>query len=84
MVQVLAKAIGPHGMALGQAEDLAAEGRAIGLQELALLHRHKTGALFSACIEMGILASPKEITPELAGKLLRYGQHLGLAFSNSR
>lgn len=80
MVISLAKAIGAQGMVLGQAEDLAAENNLLDLQELTLLHKHKTGDLFSACIELSLLASDKFNDQELRQKLLSYSYHLGLAF----
>ena len=44
----LAHAAGPQGMIAGQTADLAAEGQAVGLEELAYIERHKTGCLLSA------------------------------------
>lgn len=79
MINFLAKAIGGLGMVLGQAEDLAAEDCLLSLQELSLLHWHKTGAVFNACIELSILAS--DYVPEdVQRQLTIYGNHLGLAF----
>lgn len=80
MINALAKASGAMGMVLGQAEDLAAEQRLLGLQELSLLHKHKTGALFNVCIELGLLSSTQEISAQTRSQLLTYGAHLGLAF----
>lgn len=80
MINALAKASGAMGMVLGQAEDLAAEHRLLGLQELSLLHKHKTGALFNVCIELSLLSSPQEIAAQTCTQLLTYGTHLGLAF----
>src|SRR5476651_327926 len=45
MVSALAQASGAVGMCLGQALDLAAESRQVGLPALENIHRHKTGAL---------------------------------------
>lgn len=80
MINLLAKASGAMGMVLGQAEDLAAEQRQLGLAELSSLHKHKTGALFNVCIELSLLASPQEISTQTCTQLLTYGSHLGLAF----
>lgn len=80
MISALAKAIGPSGMILGQAEDMAAEHRLLTLTELTKLHNHKTGALFKACIELSLIASEHEHTPRYRESLLDYGHNLGLAF----
>lgn len=80
MVQTLAKASGAAGMVLGQALDLAAEAKSIGLSELIILHQHKTGALFNACIELSFLASNYAANQELHQQLRSFGKNLGLAF----
>jgi len=80
MVNVLAKAVGAMGMVLGQDQDLVAEQRALNIEELSMLHARKTGALFNACIELAILASPQPVPPHVAQCLVQYSKHLGLAF----
>lgn len=80
MVNVLAKAVGATGIVLGQAEDLAAEHRILNLQELSALHNHKTGALFTACIELSTLTMQGELDRSLLNKLLTYSYHIGLAY----
>lgn len=80
MVITLAKAVGAQGMVLGQVQDLEAENRLLELGELTTLHRHKTGALFSSCIELGLLACDKPINQEIRQQLLTYSDNLGLAF----
>lgn len=80
MVAVLAKAIGPAGMVLGQAQDMAAENKLLNLESLIKLHKHKTGSLFSACIEMALIASGQHNDPQTRESLLDYGQNIGLAF----
>jgi farnesyl diphosphate synthase len=79
MIDTLALASGSLGMAGGQAIDLAAVGRSLELAELENMHRHKTGALISACVELGALCSdsPDERT---LGRLSVYAQRIGLAF----
>src|SRR5690606_20824825 len=79
MINVLAVASGSRGMAGGQAIDLEAEGRTLGLAELEGMHRLKTGALISASVELGALASPG-ITQADLGRLAVYARHVGLAF----
>jgi geranylgeranyl diphosphate synthase type II len=80
MIATLAKAIGPLGMILGQAEDMAAEHQLLSLNDLNKLHAHKTGALFSACIELSLIASGKETDYTLRESLLDYAKNIGLAF----
>ena len=74
----LAGAAGLHGMAGGQAIDLAACGQPIGLPELERMHRLKTGALIRASVRLGALAG----TPDADSleRLTRYAECIGLAF----
>lgn len=79
MVQELANASGANGMCLGQALDLAAENRAVSLEELETIHRNKTGALMKSAIRLGALAAGErgvEVLPHLD----RYADAIGLAF----
>jgi farnesyl diphosphate synthase len=80
MVKALARASGASGMVLGQALDLAAEQKTIGLSELIMLHQNKTGALFSACVELGFLASSVCSDQKLHQQLQEFAKNLGLAF----
>ena len=74
----LAHAAGPQGMIAGQTADLAAEGQAVGLEELDYIERHKTGCLLSAPLVMaGILAGAPTGSVE---RLERAGQAMGRAF----
>lgn len=79
MVKILAKAAGLNGMVLGQAYDLAYENKQLTLQQLEQMHLLKTGALFSACIDMPlqVCSDPMKI---YAKNLQQYAYHLGLAF----
>jgi geranylgeranyl pyrophosphate synthase len=79
MLVTLAAAIGTHGMAGGQAIDLAAVGRRLSMGELELMHRRKTGALITASVELGAQAAELSSAAELEA-LHRYGDELGLAF----
>ena len=79
MVEVLADASGSFGMAGGQAIDLGAVGKKIGLEELENMHRHKTGALIRASVKLGYLASGADDAP-MEQKLDRYATCIGLAF----
>lgn len=53
MLQHLAHAVGPAGMAGGQALDLAATGQPLSLPELEFMHALKTGALIRAAVLLG-------------------------------
>ncbi|GAA6133157.1 polyprenyl synthetase family protein [Halopseudomonas sabulinigri] len=79
MVQTLARAAGPQGMVGGQAIDLGAVGEKIDLATLELMHRHKTGALISASIQLGALASERASADQLQ-TLAVYADCIGLAF----
>lgn len=79
MVQLLASAAGPRGMVGGQAIDLAAVGQMLDVQTLEDMHRHKTGALISASVQLGALASDKADEQQLQA-LDTYAGAIGLAF----
>lgn len=80
MISALGKACGPYGMAAGQALDLTVLNDPSISKELLLdIYRLKTGALFTACIELGRLASSDN--DEINETALReFGDHIGLAF----
>lgn len=94
----LAVGAGGAGMVGGQVEDLAWE-RASGqrhdplfprteqpqtLEALEHIHRHKTGALFRACLNLGCVAAqaerPSGCEPDLLRRLSEYGDCFGLVF----
>lgn len=77
-VRLLTGASGAGGMVGGQGLDLLGEGQALGSEALTELHRHKTGALLTASLEMGAVAAGA--TPEVRDAVRTYGQHVGLAF----
>lgn len=80
MIKVLSEASGPFGMAAGQALDismLSDESLSTGLLET--IYRLKTGALFSACIELGWLASNNDDAKNQRA-LKQFGDCVGLAF----
>jgi len=79
MVRELAHASGAAGMAAGQAVDLVSTGKTLSLQELERMHRLKTGALISASVMLGALASDRA-TPEQLSALRTYSAAVGLAF----
>ncbi len=74
----LAQAAGVHGMAGGQAIDLASVGLQLTQPQLEHMHSLKTGALLQASVLMG--AACGGVTASGLVHLSAYGQHLGLAF----
>ncbi len=78
IIQTLAKGAGPSGMVGGQAFDLESEGKCLPLEELVVLHKGKTGALFSAAVEIGLIIM--NATTSVREAYLRYADHLGLLF----
>jgi geranylgeranyl pyrophosphate synthase len=79
MISVLAKASGDRGMVAGQAFDLSHVDKPLTLTQLEQMHRHKTGALINAAIELGYhSAKCQDVTTKTA--LLAYGNAIGLAF----
>ncbi|MEP6484451.1 MAG: farnesyl diphosphate synthase [Rudaea sp.] len=79
MLATLAGACGSHGMAGGQALDLAAVGQRLTPQQLEQMHVHKTGALIRASVRLGALASHR-VDSQLLKGLEEYGHCIGLAF----
>jgi geranylgeranyl diphosphate synthase type II len=82
-IQVLGEAAGWRGMVGGQALDLEGEARTrsgepVGLAELQLIHRLKTGALLRASLELGAIAG--NASREERSALRGAGEALGLAF----
>ncbi len=79
IIQVLATASGAGGMVGGQAFDLASTGKQLTLDQLKLMHRHKTGALISASVTIGAISSIKT-SAEQQKALNKYAACIGLAF----
>lgn len=84
VLQTVAEAAGTQGLIGGQVADLLAErgGTVAGLEDpatlLAFIHRHKTGALFRACLQVGAQiggASAEQLTA-----VTTFAEHFGLAF----
>jgi len=74
----IAAAAGAAGMVGGQADDMAAEGSEIGVDEVERIHRRKTGALLRAAVRAGALLAGAGRAQLSA--LTAYGDSLGLAF----
>lgn len=80
MIKTLATACGPYGMAAGQALDITLmQKKSISGNTLIDIYRLKTGALFTACLELGRLASDDD-HPEHKSALKLFGDCVGLAF----
>ncbi|MDR2012968.1 MAG: polyprenyl synthetase family protein [Rhodanobacter sp.] len=79
MLRTLAAACGSHGMAGGQALDLAAVGQRLSAAELERMHTYKTGALIRASVRLGALAAGCR-APATLDALETYGHAIGLAF----
>ena len=77
-VRILAQAAGSSGMVLGQAIDMAYEGETLTLRELSKLQSMKTGALFTASVELGAVSAGAGTKARKA--LVTYGMRLGRAF----
>ena len=78
MLRELAAASGHAGMCGGQALDIDATGRCIGIGELERLHAMKTGALLRASVRLGALAAGADAATRRG--LDAYAEALGLAF----
>ncbi len=78
-VVILARAAGSHGMAGGQAIDLACVDAVFDLSELERMHRLKTGALIRAAVRLGADCG-RTVGVDGNDALLRYASAIGLAF----
>ena len=79
MIELLAEASGPTGMAGGQSIDVQAAGTTPSVEELEYMHRCKTGALIRSSVLLGALAH-EDITETQLAHLGRYADAVGLAF----
>lgn len=79
MVRTLSQASGSHGMAGGQAMDLAVTGTRPTIAELEDLHIHKTGALIRAAASLAC-DSADACTADHREALEHYAKCIGLAF----
>ena len=78
VVHLLATAAGAAGMVGGQVVDMESEGKRITRDELEYIHRHKTGALILAAIEIGGVVGGASDNQRQALRI--YGNSAGLAF----
>ena len=78
LCRLLARAAGAHGMAGGQAVDLASVGVALDQPALEQMHRLKTGALLQASVAMGAACGAPDA--HARAQLQQFGASIGLAF----
>ncbi len=79
MIAALGDASGAKGMAAGQAIDLESVGKTLSLEQLEVMHRHKTGALIRASARLAVLAAGS-VDETLANKIDAYAGAIGLSF----
>ncbi len=79
MLSLLTEASGAHGMAGGQAVDLASVGKQLTLEQLEHMHRLKTGALIRASVLLGGMCK-QDVTQEELDLLSNYALCIGLSF----
>jgi geranylgeranyl diphosphate synthase, type II len=79
MLSLLTEASGAHGMAGGQAVDLASVGKQLDLGQLENMHRLKTGALIRASIILGGMCK-QDINKDEIKLLSDYALCIGLSF----
>jgi len=78
LVEGLARASGPSGMAGGQMMDIAAETEPFDLSGVTRLQQMKTGALIAFSVEAGAIMG--RVPPEGRHSLRGYARDMGLAF----
>lgn len=78
IIRSLAKGAGPSGMVGGQSFDLESEGKDLPLEELVVLHKGKTGALFTTAVEIGLIIM--NAPADLRASFVSYADYLGLLF----
>jgi farnesyl diphosphate synthase len=79
MLSLLTEASGAHGMAGGQAVDLASVGKQLTLEQLEHMHQLKTGALIRASILLGGMCK-QDISEDELRMLSDYAHCIGLSF----
>ena len=79
LIDMLSEASGTYGMAGGQAIDLEAQGKQLGIAEVEDMHARKTGAVISASVLMAAACAP-DLAPQRFEALARFAAAIGLAF----
>jgi geranylgeranyl pyrophosphate synthase len=81
-LEVMARRTGAAELLAGQARDLATKDHApLDFDDLEVIHRGKTGALFAAACELGAIAG--DASSAVRAALAEYGMTLGLAFQHA-
>jgi geranylgeranyl diphosphate synthase type II len=75
---IISEGAGLNGMVAGQVLDLEGENNKLNLEELKLIHNHKTGALFKSSILAGAYCG--EVIDKEIESLKNFAYHLGLLF----
>lgn len=78
LINLIAKNSGCSGMIAGQVMDIQAEGKAIDIDQLQLIHQYKTGALINASILAGGIIA--DVSSSDYQSLHDFGSDIGLAF----
>ncbi len=78
LIETLSADGGSAGMVLGQAIDCHFERQRLSVEQVAFIHRHKTGRLIAASLKMGALVAGAEAA--LCDRLYGLGMGLGLFF----
>ena len=78
LVNIAAAASGRDGMVGGQMVDMAAEGQENSIDTVNFIHKHKTGALIRASLQMGAIIGGADDTQ--LQQITTFGRHAGLAF----
>lgn len=78
MIACLSKSAGSFGMVGGQAIDLSSSSTSMNSDQLAHMHRCKTGAVIRASIQLAALMQPT--APDTFNQLTLFAETLGLAF----
>jgi farnesyl diphosphate synthase len=78
LIETLSFDGGTAGMVLGQALDCHYENQRLAQEQVAFIHRHKTGRLIAASLKMGALVAGAD--ERLKGRLYDLGMVLGLFF----
>jgi len=77
-VQLMCAAMGPKGMIYGQELDLRFENETADKEQLAMIHRNKTGQLISLCGELGSIGADLTVSQKNAIKV--FFANAGLVF----
>ncbi len=80
MVEVLAKAAGPAGLAGGQFLDMTLAGDRPNNDQIAEVQRLKTGALIQASVVLGAMASGADLQTSRFVAMSKYAEQIGRAF----